>query len=303
MKIDTDLRNHPDVLWYPRWDSWANVKADWSTYANTYGDAPNTWPKLLFTKSPAEWGGIPVGRFESVSTATLSQAYQGVGQNIMLMRKYFNENTREMLSGTTLGKVPLNDLYMRYCIMFESDIWQGINESGMKLPGLETKDWGHGDMVTVMWHSSPAPAYNPPYSTSNPMYLSTYFHGKPDFQPFDPWYGNDWIKPPYHDRIYIQPDMWYCIEQHLIMNSMQPNGTGNYDGLFDMWINDELVLSMRNIKIRDYNPSANDPVEIQQFYGLIYHGGIGKTPIAPIHYRITGVALAKRRIGMPPFVP
>ena len=223
--------------------------------------------------------------------------------DIMLLRKYFNENTRQMLSGTTLGNVPRNGLFMRYCIMFEADIWQGINETGVKLPGLTTSDRGLGSIDTVMWHSSPAPAYNPPYSTSNPMYLTTYFHGKPDLQPFDPYYGNDWIKPPYHDRIYIQPDMWYCIEHHLIVNSMQSNGTGNHDGSFDMWINDELVLSLRNIKMRDYTLSPVDPVEIQQFYGLIYHGGMNSVPAQPIHYRMTGLVVAKRRIGMPPFVP
>ncbi len=243
-----------------------------------------------------------MGRFESVSTDpdTTNQMSMGV-MDIMQLRKYFNQNTKQMWTGIALGSVPRNDLYMRYCIMAESDVWAGINETGMKLLGFSQPDWGFGPMSTIMWHSIPGSTnpYHPPYSLDQPIRLTTYFHGG-DLNAGSA-YGYDWIKPPTHDNIYLQPDRWTCIEQHMVMNSMQPDGTGNHDGLLDVWIDDELVLSFRNIKIRDYDVSGAhpDPVEIQQLHGQIYHGGMYHAPLHPIHYRITGVAVAKRRIGMP----
>ena len=300
--MDTNLRGHPDVLWYPRWDSWANVKADWSTWPNSYGDAPNSWPKLFFTTAP-EFGNIPAGRFESQSltpnttkSGTGSGALNGV--DIFQMNKYFNQNTRGMWTGSAVGNVPLNDVYMRYCFMAEASVWAGINENGMKLPGLQV---GGGELPGEwMWHSIPgAPnstPYKPPYALSDPIRLTTYFHGG-DLQAGSV-YGKSWIQPPTHD---IKPDTWYCVEQRLKVNSRQADGTGNSDGLMDVWINDALVLSFRNIKIKDWRNwhPVTKPVEVWAFNGLIYHGGQNHTPAVPIHYRVTGVVLAKKRIGMP----
>jgi hypothetical protein len=61
-------------------------------------------------------------------------------------------------------------------------------------------------------------------------------------------------------------------------------------------LDDELIVSRTNFVIhRDTGPN---PIEINQVHGQIYHGG-RNVPLTPIHYRVTGFALAKRRIGSP----
>jgi hypothetical protein len=293
VSLDTDLDGHPDVLWYPRWENWAAVKAGFSTWPNLYDDNPGTWPKISFTTAP-EFGNIAVARFESYSDP---DGLNASGMGIVQMQKYFNSNYKEMFTGTALGSVPLNDLYVRYAIMAESDVWDGMNESGMKLPGFQ----GRSGTITDTWmhHSSPGNVnYSPPYNSSTQQIkLQTYFHGG-DIQAGET-FGKNWLNPPSY---VLQPDTWNSIEHHWIMNSKQGDGTGNSDGLLEVWFNDELILSFPNAKFRDYF-NTTDPVQIQGFHLLVYHGGQGHVPIVPIHYRITGVCLSRRRIGAIKVIP
>jgi hypothetical protein len=291
VSLDTQLAGHPDVLWYPLWDNWAAVKAGWSTWPNMYDDNPGTWPKISFTTA-TEFGNIPVARFESYSEA---DGLASGPLSIMQMQKYFNSNYKEMFTGTALGSVPLNDLYVRYAIMAESSVWAGINETGMKWPGFQ----GRSGTITDTWmhHGPPGGInYSPPYNSStDTIYLETYFHGG-DIQAGET-FGKQWLPPNYP----IAPGVWNCVEHHWIMNSKQGDGTGNSDGLLEVWWNDTLILSFTNAKFRDY--FNGDPVQIQGFHGLIYHGGQGHVPIVPIHYRVTGVCLARRRIGAIKVIP
>ena len=113
-------------------------------------------------------------------------------------------------------------------------------------------------------------------------------------------YGGDWI-PDY----YIEPGRWYSLEQFLKVNSMNPDGTPNADGAVEAWFGDvqagveRQVFSRRNIVL---HRSMNQPVEINHIHGQLYHGG-QQTPTSQIHYRMTGFALAQRRIGMPRTMP
>ena len=77
---------------------------------------------------------------------------------------------------------------------------------------------------------------------------------------------------------------------------MNPDGTPNADAVLEAWFDDELVFSKRNFVIHRY--TGPNPIEINRVHGQIYHGG-RNVPLSPIHYRVTGFALAKRRIGVP----
>ncbi len=304
--LDTNLATHADVLWYPRWNSWTNMKADWSTWPNSYQDSPTNWPKLTITTAP-EYGGISVGRFESHSltpdTSALSWSPAGV-EAIMLMRKYFNENTRQMFTGSTLGTTPYRDLWSRFSIMIESDVWTGLNETGLKLMGFETSmmDPIYRNFATILHHSWPGypdgtQQYTYPHSyPTDTIKLNTYYYGELG-------QGVDYLVPPNIPAIItLAPDTWYCFEQHVVMNT-QTGGVANSDGLIDTYMNGTLIHSLHDVKLKEYDSrhltvyGIDDPMEIQQFNGQIYHGGVGHCPAVPIHYRMTGLCVATRRIG------
>jgi hypothetical protein len=235
-------------------------------------------PKLCVVDAPEF--GIKAFRAESMSLNPDTRMGSD-GSTVWNFRKYFNSNTKEMWTGTALGNVPLNDLYLRYCIMLEQDVWKGMTDLGVKLSGLGGRADGKGaGGGGIFWHSK--------VDAQGRIRLTTYWYGEGLTQD---GYGGDWIQGKY-----LVPNKWHCLEQHLKVNSMNPDGTANADGILEAWFDDELVFSRTNTVFHHYTGSL--PIEINQFHGQIFHGGKA-TPSIPIHWRITGVALAKRRIGMP----
>jgi hypothetical protein len=205
------------------------------------------------------------------------------GSTVMTFRKYFNSNTKESWTGTALGNMPLNDLYVRYCIMAEGDVWTGMTDLGVKLSGLAGRADGQGVKAGgPFWHSKP--------DAQSRIALTTYWYGEGLTQY---GYGGSWIQGKY-----LVPNKWHCLEQHLKVNTMNPDGTPNADAILEAWFDDELVYSKKDFVIHRVMPTLKFPTEINQFHGQIFHGG-SATPKFPIHWRMTGVALAKRRIGMP----
>jgi hypothetical protein len=260
----------------------AEVKADWSINPILYNG--NSWPKIEFVDVPEF--GTRAARFESDarSLGTI-RGDTGHGPTIMNWRKYVNSNTKEMSSGTALGNVPLNDLYLRYCVMLEEDAWTGMNELGVKLGGLTGRSDGRGTnkVAVVFWHAKP--------DSQGRIRLTTYWFGD---DLMEDGYGGDYIQGKY-----LLPNTWHCLEQHLKVNTVNPDGTPNADAVLEAWIDDELVYSRHNFVIHRYNYHAGTyPLEINQVHGQIYHGG-QQTPLTPIHYRVTGFALSHKRIGAP----
>jgi hypothetical protein len=163
-------------------------------------------------------------------------------------------------------------------------VWTGMTDLGVKLGGFAGRADGQGIGVgAVFWHSKP--------DTQGRIRLTTYWYGEGLMQN---GYGGDWIQGKY-----LVPNKWHCLEEHLKINSMNPDGTANADGILEAWFDDELVYSKKDVVLTRKMPTATFPTEISHFHGQIYHGGQA-TPKFPIHWRIMGVALAKRRIGMPP---
>jgi hypothetical protein len=255
--------------------------ADWSMHRDYVYDeigSPTPRPtgsKFEFVHVP-EFGTRGV-RWTSMSINPFTEHSNGDGSTIMNWRKYFNSATKQELSGSAVGNVPLNDLYMRYCIMVEKDVWTDMNEIGVKLGGLDKEPSKAGG---VFWHSKP--------DAQGQLRLTTYWYGEGYTSPGG--WGGDWIQ-----GVYLQPDTWHCLEEHLKLNSMNPDGTPNADAVREAWLDDKLIYSRKDFVIHRY---TGQPLEIRMFWGQIFHGG-ANTPLTPIHYRVTGFALAKRRIGVP----
>jgi len=202
------------------------------------------------------------------------------GSSVMNWRQYINENTREVSGpGKAVGNVPLKDLYLRYCVMMEGDVPLGMTDQGVKLSGF-TGSPGMG-LSTVFWHAKP--------DAAGRVRLTTYWFSK--IWTIPPGYGGDFIKDKY-----LIANKWHCLEQHLRLNTRNADGTFNSDGLMEAWFDDELVYRGENLLLHTY--TGPNPIEINSIHGQIFHGG-GMTPAFPIHWRVTGFALAKRRIGMP----
>ena len=256
------------------------VRADWSTSPSVYDDDDTTWPKVEFVDAPEF--GMKAARFES---ASLVPDTRRAIDNLQIMNwhKYLNANTKQMWTGSALGSVPMNDLYLRYCVMLESSVWIGINETGVKLGGFDSINGGNGPgikVATPFWHERP--------DTQGRIRLTTYWFGE---EIKTGTWGGDWIQGKY-----LEQNKWHCLEQHLKLNTMNPDGSANPDAIIEAWLDDQPIFRKANFVIHRY--TGPNPIEINTVHGQIYHGG-RNMPITPIHYRVTGFALAKRRIGSP----
>jgi hypothetical protein len=348
---ETLVSTHAGVLWYANLSSLTAMSSEWSVNHNDYnmlGNNPSTWPKISFSSEP-QFFGIPSVRFEScIEGMTESQIGVGLYDSTGLggtcvispFYRYFDECIRSSVTltgsslwnGSTQGVK--NNLYMRYGYMIEESVWDGINETGMKLPGLQcsrAQFEGEQPPIPRLWmhhtvpgvDSTPPPPfdpppqgfYNPPYATSLPIYLQTYWFGGSLHR--DLGVGAGWIYPEWssssetwstasvttlHSTQFMAPNTWHSIEQRWKMNSATSSGVGNFDGELDVWHDDTLVLSMRDTRFRNLfdvtsGTRWDPPSAVDGFYLIIFHGGVGNYPADHIHYRIAGVALATTRIG------
>ena len=263
-------------------DNMSSARADWSMSPDAYDGT--SWPKVEFVDVPEF--GTRAARFESRSLTPYTRVGND-GSTIMNWRKYINQNTKEMYTGTAVGTVPMTDLYLRYCIVLEQDVWTGINELGVKLGGLIGRADGQGvEAGGPFWYAKP--------DALGRIRLTTYWYGDSGITD-STGYGGDWIQGKY-----LLPNTWHCLEQRLRLNTMNPDGTPNADAVLEAWFDDQLAYSKSSFVIHHYPGPL--PIEINQVHGQIFHGGAA-TPLTPIHHRVTGFVLAKRRIGAPKRLP
>ncbi len=98
-------------------------------------------------------------------------------------------------------------------------------------------------------------------------------------------YGDTW-KWTLEDRGLLELNRWYCIEQHLRLNT-----PGERDGVIQAWVDGELAFDKRNVRFRD-----TDDLKIERIWCNVYHGG--KVPAASEdHLFIDNLVIAKSYIG------
>lgn len=98
----------------------------------------------------------------------------------------------------------------------------------------------------------------------------------------------------------LRKGTWYCIEQHLRMNSIdlsRPDGLGNgvarADGLIETWVNGVLVDRADGLKWR-----CHPHMGIGRAGSVWYIGGNGTTNWpAPMHFRVSHFAFARSYVG------
>jgi hypothetical protein len=84
----------------------------------------------------------------------------------------------------------------------------------------------------------------------------------------------------------LRPNVWYCIEQQLRLNS-----PGRSDGILRAWVDGALAFERIDLRFRDL-----DSIRIEEVWMNFFHGGTAAAPV-DMHAYVDGVVIAKRYIG------
>lgn len=84
----------------------------------------------------------------------------------------------------------------------------------------------------------------------------------------------------------VEPERWYCIEQHVRLNS-----PGQHNGVLEVWVDGQLALSRSDIRLRD-----REGLRIQEVWMNFFHGGTSAAPQAMNAY-VDNLVIAKKYIG------
>lgn len=169
-------------------------------------------------------------------------------------------------------------IYFRYYLRFGDD-WDG---RGGKMPGFG------GTYGRAGWGGKPSDGYNgwsargsfrP--AEGDRVLIGTYcYHADMKSK-----YGDVW---PWREkgRGLIEKNRWYCIEQHLMLNT-----PGERDGVIRAWVDGRPAFEKTGIKFR------NTPdLRIEKIWFNVYHGG--KTPArSEDHVFFDNIVIAKKYIG------
>lgn len=192
-----------------------------------------------------------------------------VSPNGLPVLRVASHPTNQRLISWALRFDPQDEVYARYAVMIEDDVADGMNELGVKLPGLAGEE-----ISWRMEHGPIAPGNRGLYAALDYRYAADTGSGFGDIRDMG---------------AVFRAGRWYTIEQYIRLNS-----PGKADGIGRVWINGNLTSESINMRWRDKPTSRVNHVHVN-----IYHGGMG-LPKRPIHYRIAAIAVAKSPIGVPP---
>ena len=254
---DRDLAAHQDILFYSECSSEAAIRSKWSFVSPNYPGG-----KVCINPQFVSWPevGLTALRMESQSPTTIDFDHS----SILTWREY-------PANGKTYG-----ELYTRYLLKIDRDVYVGMNELGVKLPGFEG-----GGFSYRMEHGA--------QSAANPGVFRLLIYGYDAVRSFDdPNRGS-------LDRktlVCLRAGQLYSIEQHVKLNTVAPDGSANTDGIIEIFVDGVLVYSDYRAQV---TASANDAIKSMPFANF-FHGG-STVPKAPIHYEFSGIATSQRYIG------
>jgi hypothetical protein len=181
------------------------------------------------------------------------------------------------------------EVYFRYYLRLARD-WLGAIDGG-KLPGLagtyNKAGWGGRPWDGNQgWSLRGDFSITPPagHAAAGRVMLGTYaYHAKSST------YGDVLVWSDGGLAGLVEPERWYCIEQHLKLNT-----PGREDGVLQVWVDGRLALARSDLRLRDL-----PGIRIEEVWMNFYHGGTRPTPQA-MHAWVDGVVIARRRIGPAP---
>ena len=191
------------------------------------------------------------------------------GPNGLPVLRFASSLQNQRLISWFLHFAPQEEVYGRYCMLIEDDVADGMNERGVKLPGL-----AGGEVSWRMEHGPVSLASRGTYAALDYIYAADTGRG----------YGQ--IRSM---NTQFKAGVWYVIEQYIKLNT-----PGESDGVGKVWINGQLAWQSDSVRYRD-----KATTRINHMHVNVYHGGMG-FPKGPMHYRIAAIAIAKAYIGPPP---
>jgi hypothetical protein len=297
---DTNLADHEDILWYPRFDSKVNIEADWSFISPNYPDTGTTGLTIV------EWGdfGIPAARVKSQKAGDITAGGgSDHGESIMNWRKGVNSNNSSF-AANAIGTTEETELYFRQCIMFEDMAgWGDPGNVGGKLSSISAWDVVHN----ISYRRPDHPTI--PLGVDGYLWSPTQVPPWAGMDPFEEGYGLI-PKPLMIPGITGSPavangspavGVIYSFEVHVKLNTRneaESPTTFNADGRMRAWISssdgeydDVLMWDFQNLVL------TTGPFEIDHIHGQLYAGGFSGPPDDYLYQQIGGFAVARRRIG------
>ena len=256
---DRDLASHQDILFYSECSSEDVIRSKWSFVSPNYPGG-----KVCINPQFVSWPevGLTALRMESQAPSNLISGDSG--SSILTWREY-------PANGKTY-----RELYTRYLLKIDPDVYVGMNELGVKLPGFEGSGFSYR-----MEHGA--------QSAANPGVFRLVMYTYDATRSFDdPNRGS-------LDRktlVCLKAAQLYSIEQHVKLNTLAPDGSANPDGIIEIFVDGVLVYADYKAQV---SASANATITSMPFANF-FHGG-STVPKAPIHYEFSGIATSQRYIG------
>ena len=172
------------------------------------------------------------------------------------------------------------EIYFRYYLRFADD-WLP-EEQGGKLPGISgtygRAGWG-GRPVNGRDGWSARGSFGRIMGGKTPVGFYCY-HADMKTK-----YGDIWVWKN-DDLGYLPNNRWYCVEQHLKLNT-----PGQNDGVMHAWIDGKLAFEKTDVRFRDVSD-----LKIENIWLNVYQGGT-KPAKAEQHLYIDNVVIARNYIG------
>lgn len=300
---DNDLRG--TVLYYPRWDSEANIRADWGQATgvpvvgarNIDFTTTNGWELFGLTAVRMESPAISEGDTLSFRDGAIASMKEAMTADDEIWEG----------GGDPIGSIEYTEGYYRYLLKVDTDVRDAIdmvNGRGVKLPGMSSKgsygtlppqDDGTGYSARLEHRGT---------SRANPdMYRLV-------------WYLYDGENPTYTGFGAVTPigqivvragrEKPYCIEQYIKMNTLGsligPDPTyprrslynATADGILRVWVDGVLSFERTDVLINNTDPRNC----LGTIFMNVYHGGVA-IPYTPMHYETAGHAFHTAYIGPP----
>lgn len=258
---DRHLAAHPEIVFYSECSSEAAIRSKWSYVSPNYpGGHVCINPRFV------QWPEVALTALRMESQSPTNRIPGDGGSSILTWRAYPAPGHRYA------------ELYVRYMLRIDPDVFVGMNELGVKLPGMEGDGFSYR-----MEHGRQSPA--------NPNVFRLVIYAYDATRSFDdPNRGSLDRKT----SVCLRAGQLYSIEQHVQVNTIGANGVPNPDGIIEIFVDGVLVYADPSAKVTTTAGAAITSMPFANFF----HGGAG-VPKAAMHYEFSGIAVAKRYIGPP----
>lgn len=274
--VDSDLEGHPDVIAYAEFQDQAMY--DSQKWLGPLSDPHSFVPWSDYGIYALRVSVLPGNNYGVAAYRVVSPP---------LPPPYDEPYQRPMGAG-------YDELYMRFLLKIDSNVYAGMNEFGVKQTGMN----GTYEQIGMINHDG---SYNADVWSARTEHAGKSINNPQVYRLFTYWYGYDnpitsgsgWMLVTNQYGMCLQAERTYSIEQHIRLNTFT-GSTPNPDGLLELWVDGVKVFYANNMRMR------GDPIiQIESAPLLqIYHGGTG-TPTAEINYELSGVVASEVYVGPP----